>query len=152
MTINRDKRVSTAFPKGPQSLYMRALEARVSSIETPDYAAATPTITASVETGNAITVNVQLRSTVGLPLTYQSIVRAFLSAAIPGIATATDTSAAIATQGTILQEEVTRAAWTIASNTSGYFDLALGHAAAGTFYLNIIQGDRLYTSSGVTFA
>jgi len=152
VTINRDKRVFTAFRTPPQAQYMRALESRVSAVEAPDVVAAAPTFTASVETANAITVSVQLRDTTGAALAHASVVRVFLSAASPGVATATDTSAAIATKGTILQTEVTRAAWTIVSNAAGYFDLALGHAVAGVFFINVIQGDRLYTSSGVRFA
>lgn len=151
MTAARDTRVNSAFPDKTQRPYMAALEQRVSTLEAPAFTLAAPTFTKTTEDTNVIRVGVQLRDTAGNALTYQSIVRVFLSAAIPGVATATGASAAIATQGTILQEEVTRAAWTIASNAAGYFDLALGHAAAATFFVNVIQGDRLYTSAGVTF-
>lgn len=151
MTVNRDNRVVRSFPNRDQQPYMLALEGRVSAIEAPDFTLAAPSFAIGTENANIIRVGVQLKDVAGAPLDHQAVVRVFTSTLIPGAASAVNTSAAISTQGTILQTEVTRAFWTILTNDGGYFDLLLGHTVAATFYLNIIWLDRLYTSPAITF-
>lgn len=149
----RDRRVFAAFSGNPQQqAYMVALEGRVSSLEAADYELAAPGFSATAENGNVIRCGVQLHDTAGAVLDYQAVVRVYLSTTQKAAHSGVDTSAAIATTGTILLEEQTRAWWTILTNSTGFFDLELGHSAAGTFYVNVLWLDRVYVAGAVTFA
>lgn len=116
----------------------------------------TPAFVVGAEAGNVINVDVQLKDINATALSAGYVVMAWLSSSAGGAVTATapDTSAAIGTDGLIIQEIQTRKQWWVKCHTNGQFDLNLGHAAgAGTWYLNLAGADgRVHSSGAITFA
>lgn len=108
------------------------------------------------ETGDEINVAVQLLDGLDDPITEAAIVTVFLSDASTGIGiteTAPDGDIAIGTNGAILGELVADKVFQVQTEATGAFDLDIGEAAAGTWYLVVVlPNGKQVVSGAITFA
>mgnify|MGYP001552453278 CR=1 FL=1 len=128
------------------------------SVDVNDGSVRGATITVGAEDTNSINVAVQLFSDVGksVECTAVSVVTAILSdsasTAVP-CTTAPDGDIAVGTDGAILLEHVADKVFVIESEADGDFDLDIGEASAGTWYLHVVLPDgSVEVSPAITFA
>lgn len=146
MSRIKDRRALDAGPNRNANDYATRLEQRLSAIEAPDYTLAAPTFSILPETGNVITVGVQLREADGSVVTGERFVEVYTSTDARGAVSAVNTSLTVS-EGTQVRAVVT-AGWVAVRTTSaGRLTVALSHSAAATYYLNVIWKDRLFASA-----
>lgn len=119
--------------------------------------AGTPGFTIGAEDANIINVAVQLTDPKGGNIASRRVVEAYLSADSNGeddidTLVAPDGGVVVGTNGTILHKLVTGAYFKIMTDASGRFDLDIGEAGAGTWYLTVVVAGVPYTSTAITFA
>jgi len=114
------------------------------------------TVTIGAEATNVINVGIQLTDAKGEDLDEVVCVHAFLSDASTGIGisgTAPATSVAVGTDGAIIEENVTKLAWLLQSESDGDIDLDITETGADTWYLVIVLPDGTQVvSDAITFA
>lgn len=112
-------------------------------------------ITVGAETGDSIVVGVQLQNANKVNLAQVGHVRCYISDDADGSSlagTAPDT-VAISADGVILLEDVSNKVFTVISNDTGYFDIAIGENGADTWYLVLMMPDgSVVVSEAITFA
>lgn len=113
-------------------------------------------ITIGAEGGNVINVAVRLQDNRRKNITSRVFVNAYLADANTGLplsVTAPNGTVAIGTNGTIIEEMVTKKKWHILTDASGRFDLNIGDSGTPTFYLVIVMPDgSVQVSNAITFA
>ena len=114
------------------------------------------TFTVGAEDTNSINVAVQLTDETGDDVAEINHVRAYLSDSATGdgvCATAPDGDIAVGTDGTIIYEDVADKVFQIQTEADGEFDVDIGEASTGTWYLVVILPNGTQAVSGaITFA
>jgi len=114
-----------------------------------------PTYTIGSEGGNVINVLCSLNDISSTAIAESKSVLMYLSDSATGdgvTATAPDGDIAIGTDGTILFEHTADKIFQMWTETDGDFDVDIGEAAAGTWYMCVVVAGNLFVSAAITFS
>jgi len=118
-----------------------------------DAALAGATFTVGAETGNAITVAVQLTDAQGAALAHRAGVYMYISDDVNGDSVATAVSEIAAGTDGLFIAHVAGQAGEAVSEADGDIDIVVTNSNTGTIYLAVVLPDgSLATSTGLTFA
>lgn len=130
------------------------ITATASELNLLDNQVASASFTIAAETGNTITVSIQLKDAAGADMATRSSVGFYLSADANGDSTAVATTSLAAGTDGVMQEFISNSVGRLISEADGDIDVVVGDASGvATYYLILIMPNgSLSTSGAITFA